>query len=240
MRIHYIQHVPFEGPASIAKWAETHAHTMTATCAYHDPVFPEVSEFEWLIIMGGPMNIYEEDKYPWLTKEKNIIRQSIDSGKIVIGICLGAQLIADVLGADIYPNQHKEIGWFPVELTSEGKALKISGWLPSKFLALHWHGDTFDLPNGAVHLLKSEGCQNQAFLYNGKILGLQFHLESTPKSVNDLVQNCINEIVPGTYIQTVENILSRSDDQYKQLNNAMFGILDRMLIHQGNTPCHKI
>jgi len=115
MRLHYIQHVSFEGPASIAKWAGTRDHTMTATHVYLDQIFPDLTDFDWLIIMGAPMNIHEEDKYPWLTNEKNIIRQSIDNGKTVIGICLGAQLIADVLGADIYPNKHKGSKRYPIK-----------------------------------------------------------------------------------------------------------------------------
>ena len=137
-----------------------------------------MSDFDWLIILGGPMNIYEEDKYPWLSKEKEFIHQAIASDKIVLGICLGAQLMADVLGGKVQRNVHREIGWFPVKLMPESKASRIFRVLPEEFMALHWHGDTFELPPGAVHTAESQACKNQAFEL-GKAIGLQFHLESS-------------------------------------------------------------
>lgn len=228
MRIHYIQHVPFEGPASIAKWADTRGHSMTATHVYQNQSFPNLKAFDWLIIMGGPMSIYDEEKYAWLGKEKAIVKQSIDSGKTVIGICLGAQLIADVLGADVYPNEYKEIGWHPIELTPEGTASELFGFLPARFTAFHWHGDTFSIPDGAVHLSKSEGCENQAFVYDSRVLGLQFHLESTRESVGALIENCRSEVISDKFIQSFDVLLSHPDDGFRQLNDGMFGILDRL------------
>lgn len=230
MRIHYVQHVPFEGPATIANWAQTRNHALTATHVYQNQSFPSLSEFDWLVIMGGPMNIYEENKYPWLVSEKNLVRQSIDAGKTVIGICLGAQLIADVLGAKVYANKEKEIGWLPVELTPEGMASTLFGSSPRRFTAFHWHGDTFDIPDGAVHLAKSDGCENQAFLYANRVLGVQFHLESTRQSVNELVLNCEEEIISGKYIQESRTMLSVPDDDFHQLNHVMFSILNRLPI----------
>ncbi len=228
MRIHYIQHVPFEGPASIRLWADRHGHDQTSTRVYEKPDFPGVDSLDWLVIMGGPMGVYDELQYSWLIAEKQLIRNAIDVGKTVVGICLGAQLIAEVLGATVFSNKHKEIGWFPVELTPAGSASGLFGFLPDRFTAFHWHGDTFTLPQGAVHLAKSKACENQAFLYGNNVLGLQFHLESTPQSVKDLAQNCCNEIQPGPYIQTKEQILSASADQYRRINDVMFGILDRL------------
>jgi GMP synthase (glutamine-hydrolysing) len=228
MRINVIQHVPFEGPASIANWAQTHNHVLTEIHAYQNHSFPSLSNFDWLIIMGGPMNIYEEDKYPWLVNEKDFVRQSIEAGKTFIGICLGAQLIADALGARVYPNSDKEIGWFPVELTPGGTASPLFGCLPHQFKAFHWHGDTFDIPHGAVHLAKSDGCENQAFIYDDRVLGVQFHLESTLQSINDLVSNCKEDITVGRYIQDQNTIFSLPDSDYQMLNSVMFSILDRL------------
>jgi GMP synthase-like glutamine amidotransferase len=228
MRIHYIQHVPFEGPASIGLWADRHGHMQTYTRVYEKPQFPDMDSFDWLVIMGGPMGVYDEIQYPWLFAEKKFVRKSIDAGKVIVGICLGAQLIAEALGAKVFVNQHKEIGWFPVKLTQAASASNLFGFLPDRFTAFHWHGDTFNLLQGAVHLARSEGCENQAFSYKDRALGLQFHLESTPQSVKDLAQNCCNEIQPGQYIQNYEEILSASADQYRQINEAMFEILDRL------------
>jgi GMP synthase (glutamine-hydrolysing) len=226
--IHYLQHVPFEGPASIKKWADNNGHPITGTHVYQDQSFPELKAFDWLVVMGGPMSTCDEDKYVWLKEEKKFIRQSIAAGKTIIGICLGAQLIADVLGAAVYPNEHKEIGWLPVELTPQGLASRLFKDIPRKFYAFHWHGDTFDLPDGAVPLVKSNGCENQAFLYNNRVMGIQFHLESTKHSVNELVKNCGKEIVSGKYIQNKETMLSIPDHDYQQLNQIMFSILNRL------------
>lgn len=159
--------------------------------------------------MGGPMGVHDEKKHPWLKAEKQFIENAIKSDKVVIGICLGAQLIADVLGAKVFPSQYKEIGWFPVHLTNEGK--KVLGDFPEDFTAFHWHGDTFDLPSGAKHLAGSVACKNQAFLYD-KVLGLQFHLESTEASVKALIDNCRQEIVPASHIQNEESILNHMDN----------------------------
>jgi GMP synthase-like glutamine amidotransferase len=227
MRIHYIQHVPFEGPASIGQWAQDHGHHLTSTRVYEKPEFPGLDAFDWLIIMGGPMGVYDEAQYAWLTDEKKFVRNAIDDEKTVIGICLGAQLIAEVLGAKVFKNHFKEIGWFPVELTPAA-ATSILNFLPDQFTAFHWHGDTFTLPEGAVHLARSQGCEHQAFLYKDRVLGLQFHLESTPQSVKDLADNCRDEIAPDTYIQSLGEILSPSQDHFRRINEAMFGILGRL------------
>jgi GMP synthase (glutamine-hydrolysing) len=228
MRLHYFQHVPFEGLASIERWATSKEHTLTATKFYENNRLPEIEAIDWLIVLGGPMNIYEEDKYPWLTTEKTFIRKAIESDKTVIGICLGAQLITDVLGAKVYLGKYKEIGWFPISLTQRAQQSNIFGFLPEQFNVFHWHGDTFDLPAGAVHLARSEACENQAFIYNGRVLGLQFHLESTEQSVQQIVQNCKTEIVQAEYIQSADEILAVKGQNYSQINNAMFGILDRL------------
>jgi GMP synthase-like glutamine amidotransferase len=228
MRIHYVQHVPFEGPASIGQWAEDRGHHLASTRVYEKPDFPGMDLFDWLVIMGGPMGVYDELQYSWLAAEKEFIRKSIRGGKVVIGICLGAQLISEVLGATVFKNRFKEIGWFPVELTPAAAGSKVFNFLPERFAAFHWHGDTFTLPIGAIHLARSQGCENQAFLYDDRVLGLQFHLESTPQSVKDLADNCRNEIVSDTYIQPIEEILSPSRDRFIRINEAMFGILDRL------------
>lgn len=117
MRIHYLQHVPFEGLASIEQWATTKDYILSATKFYNGDTLPSVDHLDWVIVMGGPMNIYENDKYPWLTWEKHFIEEAIKKNKIVIGICLGSQLIADVLGSKVYKGQEKEIGWYPIQVT---------------------------------------------------------------------------------------------------------------------------
>lgn len=227
MRIHYLQHVPFEGLASIENWAKFNGHLLSSTQFYQDEPLPKIEEFEFLVIMGGPMNIYEENKYPWLLREKIFIEQAIKHDKIVLGICLGAQLIADVLGAKISPNTEKEIGWFPIELTPEAQAFPVFSDFPNPLTVFHWHGDTFEIPQGATRMAKSEGCDNQAFIYNEKVIGLQFHLESTKSSVQKLIENSADELVEGKYIQKSKEMLS-SEDNFKKINDAMNSLLNRL------------
>jgi GMP synthase-like glutamine amidotransferase len=227
VKIHYLQHVPFEGLASIESWAINQNHSLSATKFYSNETLPSVEDIDWLIVMGGPMNIYEDDKYPWLTEEKRFIEQAIKQDKTVVGICLGSQLIADVLGAKVYQGQHKEIGWFPIKMTDEAENSVVFNSLPQKLTVFHWHGDTFDLPECATRLAYSEGCQNQAFVCNEKILGLQFHLESTKDSVQQIIKNCTDELVEGKYIQKTEEMLLRNGN-FDMINNAMSRILNNL------------
>ncbi len=227
MEIHYLQHVPFEGIASIEQWAKSKGHSLSATRLYQDEPLPKVEDIDWLLIMGGPMNIYEEIKYPWLAQEKRFIEQAVKHEKVILGICLGAQLVADVLGAKVFSNKYKEIGWFPIELTSAAQTSPIFNFLPKRLSVFHWHGDAFELPSGAIQIAKSDGCQNQAFIYNESIIGLQFHLESTKNSVQALLENCADEILEGKYIQKSDQLLSH-EDSFKGINDAMHGILDRL------------
>lgn len=229
MRIHYLQHVPYEGPVSIEHWASSKGHTITSTQFYKKETLPEIEAIDWLIIMGGPMNIYQEKEYDWLAREKSFIRNAIESGKIVIGICLGAQLIANALGARVYRNQHKEIGWFPITLSEAARQSEIFGFLEENITVFHWHGDTFDIPENAIPLASSKACRNQAFFYVGRVIGLQFHLESTRDSVRQLVENCKDELVQSPYIQSSDEILMQRPEVFQKNNDALSGILDRVV-----------
>jgi GMP synthase-like glutamine amidotransferase len=226
MRIHYLQHVPFEDLGNIQAWAKERGHETTGIMLFRDEPFPDLEDFDWLVIMGGPMNIYEQDKYPWLVGEKKFIRQAIDAGKIVLGICLGAQLIADVLGGKVRRNEEREIGWFPVKLTAEASDSRIFSALPESFMAFHWHGDAFDIPPGGVRMAESQGCRNQAFEL-GKVVGLQFHLESSMDSIDDLIANCAHELKEGRYVQGPGELLSGAV-RFPEIRRLMEAFLDNM------------
>jgi GMP synthase-like glutamine amidotransferase len=228
MRIQCLQHVAFEGPAGIADWATDRGHKIEITPLYQGADPPETGSFDWLVVMGGPMGVSDEGRYPWLGPEKAFIADAIASGKTVVGVCLGAQLIAEALGARVYPNREKEIGWMPVELTDAGRGSRLFGFLPAEIEVFHWHGDTFDLPAGAVHLARSGPCANQAFVHDGRVLGLQFHLESTPGSVAAIVAECADEIVPAPHIQGAARMLAAGADDYARLRDVLCGVLDRL------------
>ena len=225
MNIHFLQHVPFEGLASIRGWIERGGHIVSCTRLYAGDGFPRPDNIDFLIIMGGPMGVYDNDDHPWLTSEKTFIRTTIDAGKRVLGICLGAQLIADVLGARVYPNGQKEIGWFPLTRTAEAENSALGRLLPAEFMAYHWHGDTFDLPLGAVHLAQTPVCRHQAYAIGDRILGLQFHLETTLESARELIEHAGDELVDAPTIQSAEAMLA-DNARFVELNKLMFALLD--------------
>jgi GMP synthase-like glutamine amidotransferase len=228
MNIHYFQHVPFEGLGSIENWVDKPGNKITATRFYEDHRLPFIDLFDMLIVMGGPMGAADDHKYPWMKPEKDLIEKAIKRNKLVLGICLGAQLIADVLGAKVYPNKEKEIGWYPVQFTSSGKKSRLLGNVPDELEVFHWHGDTFDLPAGSVHLARNEACDHQAFSYNEHVLGLQFHLEVTLSSVQQFVTMGKDEIVEGRYIQREELLMGIKPSFIDFNNSLMAQILDKM------------
>jgi GMP synthase-like glutamine amidotransferase len=226
MRIHYLQHVPFEDLANISRWAEERGHDVSHTLLFSNKGLPGMEEFDWLIVMGGPMNICEHDRYPWLVAEKRFIKQAIEKDKIVLGICLGAQLMADVMGGQVRRNEYREIGWHAVRLTPEGRYSRLFHVLPREFTAFHWHGDTFAVPPGAVHTAESDACRDQAFEM-GKVVGLQFHLESSMDSIDHLIANCSDELDDGIYVQRQKELLSHLD-RFSEINGLMDTFLDNM------------
>jgi len=189
MKLHWLQHVPFEGLGIIEKWAEANGFEITCTRLHAGEQLPEIETFDWLVVMGGPMGIYDHDEHPWLVAEKQFIKAAIDADKTVLGICLGAQLMADVLGAKVYPGPQKEIGWFPIRRSDGAPQL-----LPENLTVFHWHGDTFEIPEGAIRLASSTACHNQGFIFNNRAIALQFHMETTPESMEALIENCGEEL----------------------------------------------
>jgi GMP synthase-like glutamine amidotransferase len=225
MRIHYLQHMPFEDPGNIIPWAEANGHSLSGTMLFKNQTLPDVSSFDWLIILGGVMNVYEHKKFPWLIKEKEFIDRTILNGQAVLGICLGAQLISDVLGGQVTRNLHREIGWFPISLTSDGRESALFSGFNDRFMAFHWHGDTFSIPPRAVHVVRGEACDNQAFQYGKRVLGIQFHLDYTREGVECMLNNCSDELIPGPYVQSPEMILSL-DHRFQRTKKHLYSLLD--------------
>ncbi len=169
------------------------------------------------------MGVHDEKKFGWLNREKHFIENAIGAGNTVLGICLGAQLIADVLGATVKKNNHKEIGWFPVSTTPENKDVAVTGFLPDSFTVFHWHGDTFEIPSGSVRVASSEACKNQGFVLDDRIVGLQFHLEITEDSLEEMVRNGRQELAPGRYVQGEQTLLSNGNSL--KANNEYMSII---------------
>jgi len=232
MHIHYIQHVAFEGLGAMQPYLLEKGHDLSVTHLYAGEALPTVDNFDWLLVMGGPMGIYDYDEYPWLKAEKAFIRQAIDAGKTMLGVCLGAQLIADVLGsaADkraVYAGQHKEIGWFDIHKSAELDETVLGDVFPDTLEAFHWHGDMFDVPAGAKAVGSSAACPNQGFVYDNRVVSFQFHLETTPESAAALIENCGDELDGSIYVQSAQEMLS-DKQRFTQLNQTMYAVLDAL------------
>jgi GMP synthase-like glutamine amidotransferase len=223
-RIRCLQHVPFEGPAYIKDWALQKNHAFAITHLYEGEALPALHEFDFLVVMGGPMGVNDHSKYTWLSEEKTFIRTCVELGKPVIGICLGAQLMAAAMGAPVTPNHSKEIGWFNLSKTEAGMSQPLLDGFHTDTPVFHWHGDTFGIPRMGKHLLKSDACVNQAFIIGINALALQFHLEMTPESLQGMLENCGDELLAdGPFIQTASQILSNTS--FLSTNNQHLAVL---------------
>ena len=222
MKAHILQHVPFEDIGSMASWLDERGAAKSYTRFFEGASLPQLKGLDLIIAMGGPMSVNDETTLPWLRPEKRFIRDAVEKGVPVLGVCLGAQLIASALGARVYPNRQKEIGWYPIE-AAPGAANTFR--FPEKCTVFHWHGETFDLPTGAVRLAKSAACENQAFQIGQHVIGLQFHLETTPKSARAILENCSDELVPMPYVQTASEMRAVSDSAYAEINGLMARVL---------------
>ena len=229
MRLHYVQHEPFEEPAEILAWARKKDFVISSTLLFRGEELPSLSSFDWLVIMGGSMGVHDETRYPWLVEEKRFIGAAIDSGKTILGVCLGAQLVGLVLGGAVEKNRHEEIGWFPVTLTEGAATSKIFDGFSQEFMAFHWHADTFAIPKGAARLAESAGCRNQAFeCGDGRIVALQFHIEVDRPSVTKMAQHLARKPVNGKYVQYPQDIIAAPDERYSEIRALLHRMLDNM------------
>lgn len=222
MRVHVLQHVPFEGPGSILTWVQSQGATLTTTRFFESPNLPEQHEFDALIALGGPMSVNDEPSLPWLRPEKRFIGETIRAEKPVLGICLGAQLMAASQGTRVYPGPEKEIGWFPIVSCAQRSDCFV---FPDEIEVFHWHGETFDLPANAIHLAKSEAYLHQAFQIGARAIGLQFHLEITPPGVAEILSHCRRELIPSRFVQSGASLRGAASSRYQTINALMENIL---------------
>jgi GMP synthase-like glutamine amidotransferase len=227
MRIQCLQHVPFEGPGEIARWADARGHEFRITKLFRGEPLPDAEQFEWLTALGGPMSVHDEHLHRWFTGEKALIARCLQERRFVFGVCLGSQLLAESLGARVYRNTFKEIGWLPVRLRAGEVAGSLLEGLPGKLMALHWHGETYDLPAGCRHLGESEGCAVQAFELP-MALGLQFHFEATRDTMQELLSGSGQDIGSGPYEQPAEAILAAEEAYGPAARRALWHVLDRI------------
>lgn len=223
MRIHCLLHAEFEKLGVIENWIHQQGHSMSETHSYRNEKLPTTNEFDMLIIMGGPQSVLELDKYAYLRDEVELAKRAISENKIVLGICLGAQIISVALGAKAEQSPEREIGVYPIQMTRDAEADPLFKHFPPQFDVMHWHSDMPGMPSGGVLLAKSSGCPRQAFRFGDRVYGFQFHMELTPSLVKQMVEHCRDELIPSPYVQKSEELLKLN---LTAINQKMIATLD--------------
>ena len=223
MKAHILQHVAFEDAGIINAWLDAHRADVGVTRFDEAAALPDPAGLDLLVVMGGPMSVNDEAEHPWVVAEKRFIAQAVAQGTAVLGICLGAQLIAAAQGARVYRNAEKEIGWFDIEAVEAPQGCFA---FPPRCTVMHWHGETFDLPPGAHRLTASAGCANQAFQLGERVIGLQFHLEMTDANLRAILANCRGELRTARFVQTEAEILDAGPQHFAATHALMAQLLD--------------
>lgn len=225
MRVCILQHVPFEEPGNILCWLKDKNAQVDYCRVFANDPLPAIEMYDLFLLLGGSMSANDERHYPWLTAEKAYLRTLVAADKAVVGICLGAQLIAEAMGGRVYNNHTNEIGWFDIHLNPNESNLL---GLPERMKVFHWHGETMELPQGARLLASSEQCANQVFLLKDRVLGSLCHFEATAESVNSTLMHCFDELAGdlGAYIQDARTIQSIPESHYETMQGWMSNILD--------------
>jgi GMP synthase (glutamine-hydrolysing) len=223
MKILFVIHAAFEKPGSIETWAKKLGHLTQEVSPYKGEKLPDIKDFDFLVVMGGPQSPLEIDKAPYLADEIELIKQAVKEKKRILGFCLGAQLIGEALGAKTERSPNRELGAYPIKLLDASKYDPIFQRFPETFDVMHWHSDMPGIPDGGVLLAKSDGCPRQVFRVGDRIYGFQCHLELTQKLVKEMIEHCPDDLKAGTYIMT-ERELMQID--YSQINLKMENVLD--------------
>lgn len=223
MKILIISHAEFEKPGCIKTWAEKNGHEILEKSPFKGESLPEINEFDFLIVMGGPQSPLHTDKAPYLLTEIEFIKKTLKAKKPIIGICLGAQLIGEALDAKTERSPHREIGIFPLELLDEAKQDPVFKHFPKKFDSTHWHNDMPGIPHSAVLLAKSEGCPRQIFRYGDRAYGFQCHFELTQELIKEMVEHCPGDLKTDRFVRSKKELI---EADYSEINKKMFAVLD--------------
>ena len=226
MKILCIMHADFETPGAITTWAQTNNYDFTVIKPYAGDNCKSLTDFDMLILMGGPQNATDHATIGYLADEITLLKQAINNNKIVIGFCLGAQLIGESLNAKTEKSPEKEVGVYPIFLNSETNNDPLLYDIPKTLAAIHWHNDMPGLTQNSQILAYSAGCPRQIIRYSDKIYGLQCHLEITKEGMETLIAACPQDLQPSTFTQSQKEILTQD---YNIINNTMFKLLERLI-----------
>lgn len=193
MKFLVLQQIDCEGPGEFGSFMEAAGISFDIVKLNHGEKAANLSQYDAMLVLGGPMNVYEQDKYPFIREEDKLIKQAISMNMPYLGVCLGAQLLAKALGSKVRPNHTKEIGFMNVYLTDEARENRLFHNINKSLPVFQWHGDTFDIPQGARKLATSFSCTNQAFCH-GRLYALQFHMEVTAGMVREWAKEYKDEL----------------------------------------------
>lgn len=224
-RVTCFQHIDCEGPGILFDTFKSKGVRMDILKPFQGEAVPDHLG-DGLVVLGGPMGVYEEKKFPWMTEELKAIRKCLDQSIPVLGLCLGSQMLAQAAGGQVFRGAIPEVGWYPVGLTEAGRLDSLFLGLPNKFQAFHWHGDTFTLPPDASRLASSDYYPNQIFRVGGNAYGFQCHLEVTEEMVRSWASLYAKELVPqGGPIrpERIEERLEANAKALSQIAEKVFG-----------------
>lgn len=232
MRFHVIEHEPIGFSKNILNWIYQNQHTVSFTNACTAKEMPDLKSIDCLIIAGGPQHVYEEVNHPWLLMEKKFVAKAIAERIHILGICLGAQLLAECLGGTVFPNEFVELGWCDVSLTPAGTISPVFDGVPEKFTIFQWHSDHYTLPPGAIRLAGSAVAKNQAFIStNGKCLGIQFHPDFDCATIQEILQTYTGEWPKGPYVTRRKELIKMTGSMIEPdwlMNRLLDNFTDKM------------
>lgn len=224
MKILIITHASFEKAGSIKTWAEMHGHQMVEVKPYEGEMLPEVKDYDLIVVMGGPQSPLTIEETPYLKDEIQLLVQAIKLNKKIIGVCLGAQLIGEALGAKTEKSPNREIGNYQIVLLQDAKDDVIFSKFSQKFAVMHWHNDMPGIPDGAILLAASDGCPRQIYRYGDRVYGFQCHFELTKDLVVEMIKHCHEDIkAGGRYVMTPEELINVN---YDPINEKLNSVLD--------------
>jgi GMP synthase-like glutamine amidotransferase len=212
MRIHLLEHETEGISTNLIAWALKNRHSLSRTYVPGAATLPGLSDFDLLIIAGGPQHLWKKDEYPWLGQEKLLVAETAAAGKHVLGICLGAQLLADVLGGQVFTNPLEELGWHDVVLTPAGVSSPLFDHVPRQFTMFQWHSDHYTLPPGTIRLATNEAAENQAFVSaDGRMLGIQFHPDFDCRTILKMVKDEDEPWPRGPLVTRREDLIQQTE-----------------------------
>lgn len=227
MKVLILQHTATEGAGGALDWCAKHNAEITYINLYQpNPNFDSTQEVDLMMILGGPMSVNDEEELAWLKPEKQFVREMIARKTPVLGICLGAQMIATALGVTVGANPETEIGWHQVRNISTDPSVFQ---LPEHFDVFHWHGETFQLPPHAIRLAESDACVNQGYQIGDRVIGLQFHPEVTLDTMKHWIEDAGDSLKPSTYVQTPDYMTTMSANYIPNAHALLHSMLDYLV-----------